>query len=79
MDMNSVYWESDRYNQREHCRECGSTDRYTRVYVHEKKMISRWLCYCCALDYQALKEDGPFWKELTVPVTYNPPPPPSSS
>ena len=63
-----LYYESDRYTQKEQCRECGSTNRYTRVYFHEKKMIARWLCYCCALDIQATS-DGVFWKELTVSAT----------
>jgi hypothetical protein len=32
-------------------------------------MVSRWLCYCCALDYQAT-QDGVHWKELTVQPTW---------
>ena len=67
-DFEPLYWESDRYNQREHCRECGSTNTYTRIYFHETRVIARWLCYCCALDIQAT-EDGRFWKELTVTPT----------
>ena len=46
-----LHYESNRYQERESCRECGSTGVYTRVYFHAKKLHSRWLCYNCADDY----------------------------
>lgn len=46
-----LYYESNRYNEREYCRECGSRNVYTRVYFHEKTNHSRWLCYNCSDDY----------------------------
>jgi hypothetical protein len=75
-DLPELYWESDRYNQKEQCRECGSTNRYTRVYFHEIKLQARWLCYCCAVDIQDTK-DGIHWKPLTVKPTLTSPSSPS--
>ena len=54
-----LYYESNRYQEREHCRECGSTTVYTRVYFHEKTNHSRWLCYCCADDYVQYRDRVP--------------------
>lgn len=59
-----LYYESNRYQEREHCRECGSTTVYTRVYFHEKTNHSRWLCYCCADDYVQYRG----YRLVTVPI-----------
>jgi hypothetical protein len=59
-----LYYESNRYQEREFCRECGSTSVYTRVYFHETTHHSRWLCYCCADDYVQYRG----YKLLTVPL-----------
>ena len=44
-------YESHYLFERQPCRECGSSNVFTRVYFHEKTMHSRWLCRNCSEDY----------------------------
>lgn len=69
-----LHYESNRYQEREACRECGSSNVYTRVYFHEKTFHARWLCFNCADDY--VEKRG--YKLLTVNAVISPviqPPP----
>lgn len=45
-----LHYESNRYQERESCRNCGSSSVYTRVYFHERTLHARWLCYNCSLE-----------------------------
>jgi transposase-like protein len=60
-----LFYESHYLAERQQCRECGSTNVYTRVYFHEKTHHARWLCRNCAVDY--VEKRG--YKLLVVPVT----------
>lgn len=71
-EKQDLFYESNRYQEREHCRECGSTTVYTRIYFHEKTNHSRWLCYCCADDYVQYRG----YRLLTVPIIHQSCPPP---
>lgn len=57
-----LHYESNRYQEREACRECGSSNVYTRVYFHARTLHSRWLCFNCSEDY--VKKRG--YQLLTV-------------
>lgn len=46
-----LFYESHYLVERQPCRECGSTNVYTRIYFHEVKFVARWLCRNCAEDY----------------------------
>jgi len=63
----SLFYESNRYNDRHACRECRSTAVYTRIYFHEVKLDSCYLCYYCATNEDKYRE----YKLLTVDVTYS--------
>lgn len=63
-----LHYESNRYQEREACRNCGSSNVYTRVYFHARTLHSRWLCFNCsdeyiARGYQLLTVDAVISKE----------------
>lgn len=63
---NALFYESDRYTERHSCRECRSTETYTRIYFHEGTHDSCYLCYYCATNEDKFRE----YQLLTVGVTY---------
>lgn len=62
-----LHYESNRYTEKYECRECRSTNVYTRIYFHEKSMDSCYLCYYCATNRDKFRD----YKLLEVNVTYN--------
>lgn len=64
---NDLHYESHYLLDKQQCRECGSTNVYTRVYFHPITSHSRWLCYNCSDDY--VNKKG--YQLLTVPVLSN--------
>jgi len=61
-----LYYESDRLFNKQYCRECGTKDTYVRIYFHEKKMHSRYLCRNCA-EYDYIPKG---YKLLTVGLKF---------
>lgn len=60
----SIPFESDRFMHRKACAECHASDCYTRIYIHEGRMDSRFLCFNCASDY--VEKKG--YRELLLPI-----------
>ncbi len=48
---NNIHYESHYLFEKQACRECGSSNVYTRVYFHERNLHARWLCRNCSEDY----------------------------
>lgn len=63
----ALHYESHYLLDKQPCRECGSTNVYTRIYFHKISGHSRWLCYNCADNYV----DYRGYELLTVPVLSN--------
>ena len=64
-----LYYESDGISNIQPCRECGNNNVFTRIYFHEKKMESHYLCRNCA--EQDFVPKG--FKLLTVDFKWQPP------
>ena len=59
-----IPFESDRYIHRKPCAECGDDKSYTRIYINDIRLDSRFLCYNCASDY--VEKKG--YRELMLPI-----------
>ena len=62
-----LIYESNRYTERHPCRECRSTNVYTRIYFHENTLDSCYLCYYCATNEDKFRD----YKVLKLGVTYD--------
>jgi hypothetical protein len=62
-----LYYESNRYNERHPCRECGTSNVFTRIYFHEGTLDSCYLCRNCAEQESRYRD----YLLLTVGVSFS--------
>jgi hypothetical protein len=60
-----IPFERNRFEDPFPCAYCEKKNCFTRIYINKPKVDSKWLCYNCAIDFQALDDN---WKEAFIPV-----------
>lgn len=58
-----MVWESDKYQNRYACSECGDQSTYTRIFENREIPDARFLCRNCSCDY--VEKKG--YRQLVLP------------